>query len=102
MKLKYPIINLTLCTQLDTFVKNYLMPTIDSFNGIKINVYNGEHRPLHIHASYNEFEVLIVIETKDIYAGELPNKQLRSVFDWSSVNSDWALKVFYELTPNLQ
>lgn len=46
------------------------MPTIDSFNGIKINVYNGEHRPPHIHASYNEFEVLIVIETKDIYAGE--------------------------------
>lgn len=50
----------------------------------------------------NEFEVLIVIETKDIYAGELPNKQLRSVFDWLSVNSDWALKVFYELNPNLQ
>jgi hypothetical protein len=77
------------------------MPTIDSFNGIKINVYNGEHRPAHIHASYNEFEVLIVIETKDIYAGELPNKQLRSVFDWLSVNSKWALKVFYELNPNL-
>ena len=78
------------------------MPTIDSFNGIKINVYNGEHRPPHIQASYNEFEVLIVIETKDICAGELPNKQLRSVFDWLSVNSDWALKVFYELNPNLK
>jgi len=78
------------------------MPTIDSFNGIKINVYNGEHRPPHIHASYNEFEVLIVIETKDIYAGELPNKQLKSVHNWLSVNSDWAMKVFYELNPNLK
>ena len=78
------------------------MPTIDNFNGIKINVYNGEHRPPHIHASYNEFEILIVIETKDIYAGKLPNKQLRSVFDWLSANSDWALKVFYELNPSLQ
>jgi hypothetical protein len=78
------------------------MPTIDSFNGIKINVYNGEHRPPHIHASYNEFEVLIVIETKNIYAGELPNKQLRSALDWLSVNSDWALNVFNELNPNLQ
>lgn len=78
------------------------MPTIDSFNGIKINVYNGEHRPPHIHASYNEFEILIVIETKDIYAGEFPNKQLRIVFNWLSANSDWALNVFYELNPNLQ
>lgn len=78
------------------------MPTLDTFKGIKINVYNGEHRPPHIHASYNEFEVLIVIETRDVYAGELPNKQLRIVFDWLSDNSDWALKVFYELNPNLQ
>ena len=34
------------------------MPTIDTINGIKINVYNGEHRPPHIHAVYNEFQVL--------------------------------------------
>jgi len=78
------------------------MPTIDSFNGIKINVYNGDHRPPHIHASYNEFEVLIAIETKDIYAGELPNKQLKDVFDWLDQNSEWALKVFYELNSNLR
>ena len=93
---------MSISTQLDTFVKNTRMPTIDSFNGIKINVYNGEHRPPHIHVSYNEFEILIVIENKDIYAGELPNKQLRSVLDWLSVNSDWALNVFFELNPNLQ
>ena len=37
------------------------MPTIDIFNGIKICVYNGDHRPPHIHAQYNEFEVLIQI-----------------------------------------
>jgi len=78
------------------------MPTIDYFNGIKINVYNGEHRPPHIHASYNEFEVSIIIENKVIYAGELPNRQLKNVLDWLSVNSDWALKVYFELNPNLQ
>ena len=78
------------------------MPTIDYINGIKINVYNGEHRPPHIHATYNEFEVLILIESKDIYAGDLPNKQMKIVFDWLSVNSDWALKVFFELNPNLK
>jgi hypothetical protein len=78
------------------------MPTIDNINGIKINVYNGEHRPPHIHAIYNEFEILILIENKDIYAGYLPNKQLKIVFDWLYVNSDWALKVYFELNPNLK
>jgi len=78
------------------------MPTIDSFNGIKIHVYNGEHRPPHIHADYNEFEILIGIEREVIYAGDLPVKQLKQVFDWLSGNSEWALEVFYELNPELK
>jgi hypothetical protein len=55
------------------------MPTIDSFNGIKIHVYNGEHRPPHIHADYNEFEVLVDIEKGVVFAGDLPTKQLKQV-----------------------
>ena len=53
------------------------MPQIDAFNGIKISIYNGDHRPPHIHANYGEYEVLIVIETGQIYAGDLPTKQLK-------------------------
>lgn len=77
------------------------MPTIDYIDGIKINVYNGEHRPPHIHATYNEYEVLIVIETREIYAGDLPNKQLKHVYNWLAGNSDWALEVFQQLNPHL-
>ncbi|MBN2262878.1 MAG: DUF4160 domain-containing protein, partial [Prolixibacteraceae bacterium] len=47
------------------------MPTIDNFNGIKTHIYNGEHRPPHIHAHYSEFEVLIEIERAIIYSGNL-------------------------------
>ncbi len=78
------------------------MPTIDNFNGIKIHLYNGEHRPPHIHAEYNEFMILIEIETGEIYAGEMPIRQLKLIFDWLSGNSDWALEVFYQLNPNLK
>lgn len=78
------------------------MPTIDKFNGIKIHVYNGEHRPPHIHADYNEFEVLIEIERIIVYSGDLPNKQLKQVFDWLAGNADWALEVFFELNPELK
>jgi len=78
------------------------MPTIDRFNGIKINMYNGDHRPPHIHAVYNEFEVLITVEACEIYAGELPAKQLKLVFNWLSGNSEWAVDLFYELNPELK
>jgi len=78
------------------------MPKVDTINGIKIYLYNGDHRPPHIHAIYNEFEILIVIETGNIYAGDMPNKQLKQVFDWLSGNTDWALDVFYELNPELK
>ncbi|MBN2648705.1 MAG: DUF4160 domain-containing protein [Prolixibacteraceae bacterium] len=78
------------------------MPTIDNFNGIKIHIYNGEHRPPHIHADYNEFEILIEIERTIVYSGDLPNKQLKQVFDWLAGNADWALEVFYELNPELK
>jgi len=43
------------------YVKFYEMPTVDRFNGIKVHIYNGEHRPPHKHAVYNEYEVLIDI-----------------------------------------
>lgn len=77
------------------------MPTIDFFEGIKICIYGGEHRPPHFHAIYNEYEVLIEIESESIYAGNLPNKQLKKVHDWLKVNSAWAKEVFYELNPEL-
>lgn len=78
------------------------MPTIDSFDGIKINIYNGDHRPPHIHSVYNEYEVLIVIESIEIYAGYLPKKQLKKVLEWVEANSNWALEVFNQLNPYLK
>ena len=78
------------------------MPKVDTINGIKIYLYNGDHRPPHIHAIYNEFEILIVIETENIYAGNMPSRQLKQVFDWLAGNTDWALQIFYELNPELK
>lgn len=78
------------------------MPQIDSIEGLKISIYNGEHRPPHIHASYNEFEIVIVIESAQIYAGNLPSRQLKNVMDWLDSNADYALVVLYELNQQLK
>lgn len=77
------------------------MPIVVLICGVRILMYNGDHRPPHIHARYNEFEVVITIETQEIYSGEMPCKQLKMVHDWLSSNSDYALTVFYELNPGL-
>jgi len=78
------------------------MPTVDLFEGIKINIYNGDHRPPHIHAVYNDYEVLVAIESREIYAGYLPGKPLKKVLHWLTLNSEWALEVFYQLNPTLR
>lgn len=78
------------------------MPNIDSIEGIKINIYNGEHLPPHIHAVYNEFEVLLEIKTKDIYAGYLPARQLKKAITWLIKYEKDALNLYFELNPNLQ
>lgn len=81
------------------------MPTIDTITqgGIKIDIYNGEHPPPHIHALYNEYEVLVVILTSKIYAGELPNAQHRMVVKWLETgdNRENALTIFNALNPHL-
>jgi hypothetical protein len=78
------------------------MPTIDIVDGVKMRMFNGDHRPPHFHAVYNEYEVLIIIETGEIYAGSLPQRQLKVVANWLKDNGDWVLKVFWELNPELK
>ncbi len=77
------------------------MPTIDRAEGLKINVYSGDHVPPHIHVLYSEFEVLLVIEDGRVYAGGLPAKQMKLAKAWLSENRDWALSTFYSLNPQL-
>lgn len=81
------------------------MPTIDTIDGIDINVYNGDHNPPHIHAIYNEYEVRINIKTgKQLTGGSMPNAQLRKIERWleDGENRGDALAIFKTLNPGLR
>ena len=78
------------------------MPTIDKINDVKINIYNGDHKPPHIHAYHEGQEIILEIENDNIYAGDISDDKLKSVFDWLIGNTDWALEVFNVLNPELQ
>ncbi len=77
------------------------MPLIDEFKGIKVYVYGREHRPPHVHMVYNEHEVLLIIETGEIYAGSLPIRKMKYALEWLLSNSDKVLIIFYELNVDL-
>jgi len=78
------------------------MPAVDFFEGIKINIYHGDHKPPHIHAVYGDFEAKVKIEDYEVFAGHLPTKQFRKVIEWLKTNKKWAIKVFFELNPQLK
>lgn len=44
------------------------MPLLFQFEGIELKVYTREHLPPHVHAEFGEFEVLLVIETGEVYS----------------------------------
>jgi hypothetical protein len=77
------------------------MPNFDVFDGIKINMYNGDHLPPHIHVLYGSDEVLLVIETRVVYAGWLPAKQLKKAKDWLVIHQTDAAQSFKLLNPHL-
>jgi hypothetical protein len=78
------------------------VPTIDYFDGISINIYFGEHAPPYVHALYNEFEALIEIKSKRLYAGHLPSRQMTKVVRWLAENEDEILEIFYQFNEKLR
>lgn len=70
------------------------MPEISRFFGIVIKMFFNDHEPPHFHAVYAEHEALIVIETLEIYRGNLPARALSLVREWAvlhqhELRDDW-------------
>lgn len=82
--------------------KRQEMPTIDTIAGIKFNIYFNDHLPPHIHALYNDYEVLLAIETTAILRGSLPIRQLTRARSWLIDNRDEALEIFYQFNERLR
>ena len=69
---------------------------IDSFNGIKIYIYDNDHNPPHFHANYGNERALIEIDTLEILAGDLPPAQLKKVRKWAK-DKQLSLRQEFEL-----
>jgi len=77
------------------------MPVISMFYGIIVHLYfmdNKQHHKPHIHATYQEQEVVISIPEGELLEGNLPPNKMKLIQAWIEIHqdelmADWKLAV---------
>ena len=77
------------------------MPSISMFYGIVVYLYymdNNQHHLPHIHAKYQNDEIIVSISDGKILDGELPPNKLKLLLAWMEIHkedliADWNLAV---------
>jgi hypothetical protein len=59
------------------------MPTVAIVEGVKIQFYPRDHRPMHFHAVFAEHRAQIDLQTLGVLKGYLPPAKLRVVIAWA-------------------
>ena len=61
------------------------MPVISRFYGLSVKMYfkGSEHNPPHIHVLFGEYMGVINIKTQELLEGDLPNRALSLVKEWT-------------------
>lgn len=78
------------------------MTEISRFYGIIICMYWNDHAPPHFHAKYNGEEVLLLIDTWEIYSGYIPKRALKLVIEWADLHRDEIIKDWEDVTNGKQ
>ncbi len=77
------------------------MPAISMFYGIIIYMYfldNKQHKKPHIHAKYQNDEVIVEIPNGEVLEGGIPNSKMKLLQAWIELHkdelvADWQLAV---------
>ncbi|MDR0933072.1 MAG: DUF4160 domain-containing protein [Victivallales bacterium] len=82
------------------------MPVLARFYGIVIKMYllGREHGIAHIHAIYGEYAGVIDVSSCNMLEGDLPDKALSMVQEWTAINREtlldmWETQKFRQLPP---
>ena len=72
------------------------MPVISRFYGMIVKMFflASEHNPPHIHVVYGEYVGVIDIRTLQMIQGDLPNKALKIVQEWTQIHQEELLKMW--------
>ncbi|NET74430.1 MAG: DUF4160 domain-containing protein [Sphaerospermopsis sp. SIO1G2] len=61
------------------------MPTISVFYGIRITMNYNDHPPPHFHAEYQDFEVIVTIDSGEV-TGRMPRRAMKLIWEWLDQN----------------
>jgi hypothetical protein len=87
------------------------MPSISMFYGIIIYMYfmdNKQHQMPHIHAKYQDYEIVLSIPDGEILEGEMPKSKMKLLSAWIELHQDelmanWQLAIsgqqLYKIEP---
>ena len=67
------------------------MPILSMFYGIIVRMYNeagGKHKLPHLHAQYQEYKIVVNIDTLEIIEGDFPKRQYHQLLAWMSIHQD--------------
>ena len=78
-----------------------IMPSISAFYGIIIYMYfmdNKQHKLPHVHAKYQEYEVIVEIPDGNVLDGNIPASKMKLLQAWIEIHKDelmanWELAV---------
>jgi hypothetical protein len=81
------------------------MPAISMFYGVIVYMYfmdNKQHQMPHIHAKYQDNEVVVAIPNGEILEGSIPNSKMKLLQAWIELHKDelianWQLAVSGQL-----
>ncbi len=77
------------------------MPVISMFYGVIVSLYyvdNKQHHRPHVHAKYQEDEVVVSISDGKVLEGRLPPSKMKLLLAWLEIHkdelmADWELAV---------
>jgi len=65
------------------------MPELSRFFGIRVTMFSEhrtQHRRPHLHASYQQSNVVFAVDTMEVVAGQLPRRQQRLLEGWAELH----------------
>ena len=87
------------------------MPSISMFYGIIVYMYfmdNRQHKMPHIHAKYQDYEIVLSIPDGEILEGDMPKSKMKLLSAWIEIHQDelmanWQLAIsgqqLYKIEP---
>lgn len=62
------------------------MPTVKRFDRCRIEMYFDDHPPPHFHVIVGNEAAVFLIETFELWAGELDRRDFAEALDWAAAN----------------